>query len=150
MVSLNSINDFLSQKNIAIAGVSRKKQKFGNTIFKELKKKGYSVYPVNPHLEEYDGIKCYHSVKDLPKEVTGIVINTKNDTTAKLIKDVKIKGIKHVWLQQGCASKSTLRQIETNDTNFIAKECILMFAGRVTGIHGFHRWLKKSFGKFPN
>ncbi|MEZ5195637.1 MAG: hypothetical protein R2764_04350 [Bacteroidales bacterium] len=39
MTTLQSINAFTAQKNIAVAGVSRKKQKFGNAIYKELKKK---------------------------------------------------------------------------------------------------------------
>ena len=58
MATLEAINNFTSQKNIAVAGVSRKKQKFGNAIYKELTKRGYNVYPVNPNLDEYKGKTC--------------------------------------------------------------------------------------------
>ncbi|MCF8404841.1 MAG: CoA-binding protein [Bacteroidales bacterium] len=150
MASLNSIQDFLSQKHIAVAGVSRKKQKFGNAIYKELKNKGYTLYPINPHMDEYDGTPCYHSIDDLPEEVSGIVINTKNEVTLKLLEQARSKGIKHIWLQQGCANKDSLAAIESNGSNIISKQCIMMFANPVGGIHGFHRWIKKSFGKFPN
>ena len=150
MSSLKSIEEFISQKKIAVAGVSHKKQKFGNAIAKELKKKGYEVYPVNPNLDEFEGEKCYHSLNELPDDVTAIVISTKNETTLTLIEEAKNKGIKNIWLQQGSVDKPTLENIKPNGVNIISKECILMFAGDVKGVHGFHRWLKKSFGRFPS
>ena len=150
MATLEAINNFTSQKNIAVAGVSRKKQKFGNAIYKELTKKGYNVYPVNPNLNEYEGKICYKDINSLPDEVTGIVINTKPETTKKLIKEAEAKGIKNIWLQQGSADKETIAEVATSNSNIINKECIMMFGESVKGIHGFHRWLKKSFGKFPN
>ena len=58
MTSLESIQSFLSQEKIAVAGVSRKKQKFGNAIYKELAKKGYEVFAVNPNMDDYEGKRC--------------------------------------------------------------------------------------------
>jgi predicted CoA-binding protein len=138
------------QKNIAVAGVSRKKQKFGNAIFKELVKKGYVVFPVNPNMDEFEGEKCYRSIESLPVEVTGIVINTKPAITAALVKEAEAKGIKNIWLQQGSADKKTIAETSKSRSNIISGHCIFMFTDPVKGIHGFHRWLKKSFGKFPN
>ena len=150
MATLEAINNFTSQKNIAVAGVSRKKQKFGNAIYKELTKRGYNVYPVNPNLEEYEGQTCYKDISSMPEKVTGIVINTKPETTKKLIREAKAKGIKNIWLQQGSADKETITEVAASDSNIITRECIMMYGESVKGIHGFHRWLKKSFGKFPN
>jgi hypothetical protein len=150
MNDLKTINEFMGQKNIAVAGVSRTKHKFGNTIFKELAKKGVNVYPVNPNLDEFEGMKCYKSIESLPADVTGIVINTKPAVSAGLIKDAEAKGIKNIWLQQGSADKKTIAEYENSASNIVSGQCILMFTEPVKGIHGFHRWLKKSFGKFPN
>ncbi len=111
MATIEAINNFTSQKNIAVAGVSRKKQKFGNAIYKELIKRGYNVYPVNPNLNEYEGKICYKDINSLPDEVTGIVINTKPETTKKLIKEAEAKGIKNIWLQQGSADKETIAEV---------------------------------------
>lgn len=150
MNTAQSIDTFLKSKKIAVAGVSRKKQKFGNAIYKELHAKGFEVVPVNPNLDEYAGGKCYHSIRELPADVEALVISTKNDTTVQLIRQAKEKGIANVWLQQGAVDKETLRNLHEPELNIIAKECILMHAGPVKGIHGFHRWLKKSFGTFPS
>ena len=149
MSEMESIRAFLNQKNIAVAGVSRKKSKFGNAIFKELSNKGYNLYPVNPNMQEYEGKRCYPDINSLPEEVTGIVINTRDEITQKLVADAGNKGIRHIWLQQGSLSKKSLEESWIYKENTISGHCILMFADP-KGIHGFHKWLKKSFGKFPN
>jgi hypothetical protein len=59
MVSKKNIQDFLEPKKLAIAGVSRNPKKFGHAVFRELKKSGYSVYPINPNTDTLDGEKCY-------------------------------------------------------------------------------------------
>lgn len=150
MTTIQSISEFMAQKNIAVAGVSRKKQKFGNTIYKELEKKGYNLYPVNPQIEEYKGRKCYPDIAALPEEVNGIVINTKPEVTKKLLDEVLKKGIKHIWLQQGSADKETLEISKQSYANIISKQCVIMFADPAKGIHGFHKWINKTFGLLPS
>jgi uncharacterized protein len=149
MTTMQSVNEFMAQKNIAVVGVSRKKQKFGNAIYKELEKKGFALYPVNPNMEEYNGNKCYPDISSLPAEVTAIVINTKPDITKKLIEEACSKGIKHIWLQQGSADKETVESSQKSDANIISKQCVIMFAEPANGIHGFHKWINKTFGLLP-
>jgi predicted CoA-binding protein len=139
----------MSQKNIAVAGVSRKKQKFGNAIYKELEKKGYNVYPVNPNMKDYNGKICYPDIQSLPEEVTGIVLNTKPAITKLLMKEAEQKGIKHIWLQQGSANKETIETSHNSDSNIISRQCVIMFAEPAKGIHGFHKWINKTFGILP-
>lgn len=150
MNKLKIIREFLDQKNIAVAGVSRTKHKFGNTIFRELEKKGYNLFPVNPNMDEFEGKKCFKNIASLPAEVTGIVINTKPAVTGSLIKEAEAKGIQNIWLQQGSADKIVTAGLENSRLNIVSGKCILMFSEPVKGVHGFHRWLMKSFGKFPN
>lgn len=149
MSTLQAINDFMAQKNIAIAGVSRKKQKFGNAIYKELDKKGYTLYPMNPNMEEYDGKKCYPDITSLPDDITAIVLNTKPEVTKKLLEEAHHKGIHHIWLQQGSADKQTIELAEKSESNIITKQCVIMFADPAKGIHGFHKWISKTFGLLP-
>jgi len=88
-------------------------------------------------------------ISSLPDEVTGIVINTKPDITKGLIKETESKGIKHIWLQLGFAGKETIESTRKSTSNIICKECVIMYAEPVKGFHAFHKWLKKSFGKYP-
>ena len=53
-----AVQDFIGGKRIALVGMSRGGKKFGNMAAKELKERGYQVYPVHPEAEQIDGEKC--------------------------------------------------------------------------------------------
>lgn len=148
MTTLKKINEFLNSQPIALVGVSRNPKKFGHSVFKELKEKGMNIIPVNPEAMEIMGEKSYQSVKALPSDVQGIIVLTKKDQTASVIRDAKEKGIKQVWIQQMADSKEALDELNGSDINFITGECILMHY-KPHSIHKFHRGLKKFFGRFP-
>jgi uncharacterized protein len=149
MYNLTTIHEFFAQKHIAVAGVSRHKNKFGNTLFKALGEKGYAVYPVHPNLSSHEGKTCYPSVRDLPVEVTGIVICTRPEHTLSIAKEAKTRGMRHIWLQQGSTDKQTLDLLNGSSPEIINGRCMLMFLEPVKGIHGFHRWLSRTFGVYP-
>ncbi len=58
MVTKADIQNFLQPRRFAIAGVSRNPKKFGRMVYNELKKSGYTLYPINPNLQEIEGEKC--------------------------------------------------------------------------------------------
>jgi predicted CoA-binding protein len=148
MTTLKQINEFLESQPIALVGASRNPKKFGYSAFKELKEKGMKIIPVNPVAEEIMGEKSYPSVKMLPPEVQSIIIVTKKDQTASVIREAKEKGIKQVWIQQMADSKEAMAELRDSDIKFITGECILMYF-KPHSIHKFHGSLKKLFGRFP-
>jgi uncharacterized protein len=149
MANISNIRQFTSQKHIAVAGISRTPHKFGNAAFKELKKKGYTMYPISHHLEEFEGVKCYNDITSLPAEVTALLVSTKPDQTKMLLDEARNKGIRNIWLQQGSADKETIREVKEAGDNVITGECILMFAEPAHFMHRTHAFFKKLVGKYP-
>lgn len=149
MVTLNQIQDFLAPRRMAMAGASRNPKKFGGAIFKELKEKGFELYPINPIAEEIQGVKCYKSVNDLPSDVEHLLIVTPKYETELVAHAAVKKGIKMVWVQQQSDTPAAVKTIEEAGIPLIHKKCIMMFAGPVKSVHGFHRFLVKTFGGFP-
>ncbi len=148
-MELIRINEFIDQPLIAVAGVSRNKGKFGNTIYKSLKRKGYKVLPVNPYLDTFDKDRCYKSINELPEETSAIIINTSPDRSISLIEDAVMNGIRHIWLQQGSENGEIMKKYEHLGINLIVKECILMYAKPVGFMHRIHRGINKLAGKYP-
>src|SRR5450759_2574103 len=148
MTTLKQINEFLESQPIAMVGASRNPKKFGYSVFKELKEKGMKIIPVNPEAAEIMGEKSYPNVKVLPSDVQGIIVLTKKDQTASVVRDAKEKGIKQIWIQQMADSKEALDELKDSDINYITGECILMHF-KPHGFHKFHRSLKKLFGRYP-
>ena len=62
----SNIDKALSQKHWAVIGVSKNSAKYGNKVYCQLKKAGYSVYAINPGLESINGDPCYPSLAALP------------------------------------------------------------------------------------
>jgi predicted CoA-binding protein len=145
---MKDISRFLSLGKYAIVGVSRDPKKFGQVMFKDLRKKGMDVVPVNPEADTIDGEKCYRSVSELPQDVRGIIFMTPREATLSAAREVIAHGIKDLWIQQGAETKEIIAELEKEDVNLIHNQCIMMF-WKPSGIHSFHRFLKKIFGGLP-
>ena len=148
MATLNQIESFIASEPIAVVGVSRNPKKFGYAAFKELKNKGLKVIPVNPSGAEIMGSKSYPNVSDLPAEIGSVIILTKKDQTAQVVREARTKGIKNIWIQQHSDSKEAIKELEGTDINYITGECILMFY-KPHSVHKFHRAILKIFGRYP-
>jgi uncharacterized protein len=150
MNTSESIKLFLQQPHIAVVGVSRNKNKFGNAVYKTLKKKGIKVLPVNPHLTHFEGDKCYSSIESLPKDVHALFVNTPPEKTAKIVEIAVNKGFKHLWLQQGSTDDEVMSFLKGKEINYITDRCIMMFAEPVGSFHRIHRFFSKITGNYPN
>jgi predicted CoA-binding protein len=146
---MRDIARFLSLEKYAIAGVSRDPKKFGQVIFRDLRKKGMDVVPVNPKADAIDGVKCYSSVTDLPPDIRGVIFMTPREETLAVAREAIAHGIKDLWIQQGAENKSMIEDLGKEEVNLIHNLCIMMF-WKPDGIHSFHRFLKKIFGGLPS
>jgi predicted CoA-binding protein len=149
MTKREIINDFLEQKTLAIAGMSRNGKQFGNNVYKELTSKGYKLYPVHPYVQAIDGVKCYPDLASIPEKVEGALIVLPPVQTEIFLKDAAKAGIKRVWIQQGAESAEALRFCKEQSIDAVYKECILMFAEPVGAFHGFHKFIWKLIRKYP-
>ena len=61
------VDEFLAQKRIAVAGVSREKSRHpaGNLIYHRLKATGHEVFAINPHISTFEGDPCYADVQSM-------------------------------------------------------------------------------------
>jgi len=149
MNSHAEIESFLTPKKLAFIGVSGNPKKFSRLAFKELTKKGFDIYPVNPKLDEIDGKKCCHEIPELPDDVKHALFMTpKPQTDSELIKALE-KGIDHIWIQQGAHTNQIEKLVNGKDVKVVNNKCIMMFAQPVGSIHKFHRFFVKVFGKYP-
>ncbi len=148
MTSQSSVEQFLAQRSLGLVGVSRSGKKFGNTVLRELAKRGYRVSVVHPQAAEIDGVRCYPSVSALPEEVGGLVLVVPPEETERVVREAVGAGVRDIWMQQGAESPAAIEYCAENGINVVHGECILMFAAPA-GIHRFHHWIWGLFGKLP-
>jgi predicted CoA-binding protein len=148
MASKTVVEDFVSRKTLAVVGVSRGGQKFGNMAYRELKAGGRKLYPIHPTAEKLEGDRAYPDFKSLPEKVGGVLIVVPPAQTEKVVRLAAEAGIPRVWMQQGSESAAAVNFCRENGIAEVHGECIMMYAGQA-GFHKFHRWMWKLFGKAP-
>ena len=95
-------SEFLSQKRVAVTGVSRTPGGHGsNAVYKRLRERGYQVFAVNPNADEVEGDLAYHDLRSIPGGVDAVVIGTKADRADETMRECVEAGIKHVWMHRG-------------------------------------------------
>ena len=126
-VFMQEIEEFLRNKNIfAVVGVSRNPRKYGYKIYKDLKKAGYTLYPVNPNADKILGEKCYHSLGDLPKKPDVVITIVSPRVTEQIVKECKNLKINRVWMQPGSESEKAIKFCKTNNIKTVYNVCFVV------------------------
>ena len=134
------VNDFLAQKRIAVAGVSRNTSHHpvGNLIYHRLKTTGHDVFPVNPHMQTFDGV----------------VIITRREATEQIVHDCTDSGVRRVWMHQSMGkgssvSPAAVEYCRQHGISVIAGACPMMFGPGVDLGHRCMRWMLRLTGGLP-
>jgi len=144
-----AVDKFLTNNKIAVAGVSRDPKKMGFQVFKMLKERGYEVYPVNPECDVIQDVPCFRSVSALPAEVQSLMVITSKKHTEDVITQALNKGIGQIWIQQMSDTPEAIELTKNQPVNLVTGECILMHLDPVTGVHKFHKTIRRLFGRMP-
>lgn len=120
------IQEFMSQRRFAIVGATDNAKKYGYEIFKNLKSRGYEVYPVNPRLKELEGIKCYPSLVDIPVKVDVVDFVVPPEVTEVILQECKRLGLDRIWLQPGSESETAIDFCHKNNLKVVHDVCVML------------------------
>jgi len=123
----NLLKDFLRKENVfAVIGVSQNPAKYGHQVYKDLKEAGYTVYPVNPHIDEVLGDRCYHSLGELPENPDVVDTVVPSPVTEKIVEECKVLGIDKVWMQPGSESEKAMDFCNRNGIKVVHDVCVMV------------------------
>ena len=152
----SKVSDFLAQKRIAVAGVSRNNSHHptGNLIYRRLKASGHAVFPVNPHMQTFEGDRCYPDLRSIPGGVGGVVIVTRPEVTERIVHDCTEAGVGRVWMHQSIGKGSSVspeavEYCRQHDISVIAGACPMMYGEHADFGHTCMRWVLKLTGGLP-
>ena len=150
------VQDFLAQKRIAVAGVSRDKSHHpvGNVIYHRLKTTGHEVFAVNPHMQTFEGDRCYPDLQSIPGGVDGVVIITRPTTTQRIVRDCNEAGVRRVWMHRSMGkgtsvSSEAVEYCQQHDISVIAGACPMMYGEGADVGHTCMRWILRLTGGLP-
>lgn len=138
--------EFLEQKRIAVAGVSRNTSETANGIYRLLRDKGYEVFAVNPNAETVEGAPCFPNMQAIPGGVDGAILVTLPEHSTQVVQDCVAAGVPRVWMHNNTFMPSSVSDEGTavcreNGIKVIAGGCPMMF------FDPFHKCMKWALGK---
>jgi uncharacterized protein len=149
-----TVQDFLSQRRIAVVGVSRDPARHGsNAVYRRLRAHGYEVFAVNPNTDTVEGDRSYHDLRSIPGAVDGVVIGTAPARADGIVRECHDLGIRRVWLHQGptpgSVSATAVEYCRANGMSVIPGGCPLMYGKTADFGHRCMRWWLERTGAVP-
>jgi len=152
-VTLETIEDFLGQKRVAMVGVSRDPRSFSAMLFEEFCRRGYDMIAVNPAAKEVLGRRCYARVQEIQPPATAVILMTSPQVTDVVVGDCAKAGIQRIWMYRaagkGAVSAKALAFCESRGIQVVPGECPYMFFPDAGAGHRFHGFIRKITGHYP-
>lgn len=113
-------------KTIAVVGISEVETRASKYVSEYMKREGYTIYPVNPNIDTWNGLKVYDSVVDLPETVDIVDVFRRSSQVLALAGDVVEAGAKVMWLQQGIVNNEAAAFVSVAGVKVIMDSCIMV------------------------
>lgn len=113
---------------VAVVGATDAAFKYGSTIYRDLKRKGFEVFPVNPIRDTVDGDEAYPDLAALPKQPTIVNIVVPPRQTLRVVQKMVELGWDNVWIQPGAADDAVRDFVADNEMNALIDACIMVQA----------------------
>lgn len=113
---------------IAVVGATDAPGKYGGIIYRDLKRKGYRVVPVNPAREIVDGDPVYTSILDIeePPDIINVVVPPIR--TMRILEQAAQLPGAAVWIQPGAADAEVRARAEELGLPTLIDACIMVEA----------------------
>jgi predicted CoA-binding protein len=150
----DAASEFLSNRRIAVTGVSRKPAGHGsNAVYTRLRERGYEVFAVNPHADTVEGDRCYPDLHSIPGGVDAVVIAARPETAEGTMRECVELGIEHAWMHRSVGKGSVCDEAtvygRSEGMTVIDGGCPLMFAPAADGFHKVMRAILTPMGRVP-
>lgn len=118
---------------IAVVGHSDKPEKDSYRVANYLRQQGYTVYAVNPTVDEIDGEKSYAALADVPEPIDIVDVFRGSRHLPRIVDEAVAIGAKTVWGQLGIQHAEAEAKAAAADINLVMNRCTKIEHGRLLG-----------------
>ncbi len=130
----NAIRDLLtSARTIAVIGHSDKPWRDSYRIGAYLRAVGYTVYPVNPNLQEVLGQRAYATLADLPHPVDIVDVFRAPQHLPGIVEEALAAGAGALWTQLGVVHPGATERAQAAGLVTVINRCIKVEHQRLLG-----------------
>ena len=117
--------DFKKIKTIAIVGLSDKPDRPSYKVGKYLMDKGFKIFPVNPNIDNFLGIKSYKTLSDIKEKIDVIDIFRKSEFVEPLVEEAIKIGAKTIWMQEGVINENAATKARLAGLTVVMNMCMM-------------------------
>ena len=122
-------NIFDNVKTIAIVGLSDKPSRPSYEVGKYLLSKGFTIVPVNPNINTWEGIKAYPSLSSIPENIFIDVVDIfrKSEEVMETVEEAVLRGDAHtIWMQEGVKDEEAREYAENHGLSVVMDFCLMI------------------------
>lgn len=116
----------LPDTTIAVVGATEDRGKYGSVVYRDLKRKGYAVFAVNPGRSSVDGDPAYPTLSDLPQAPDIINLVVPASIGLDVVAEAGRLGYDTVWLQPGAESPALIGYLQDHGFEYLTDACIMV------------------------
>ena len=138
MTNIKDVKNLLEKsQTIAIVGLSTNPERDSYIVADYLRNHGYKIIPINPNIENWNGLKSYQRVIDVTDTVDIIDIFRKNEAVLDIVKEaLRLRQKpKAIWIQLGIENNEARELAEKNDLFVVGNKCIKIEHQRLFSNH---------------
>jgi hypothetical protein len=91
-----------------------------------MQSQGYKIYPVNPNIEGWFGLKSYDSIEDVPGKIDIVDVFRRSTNVMPVAEDAVASGAKVLWLQQGIVNQEAATFALDKGLTVVMDSCIMV------------------------
>ena len=112
-------------KTIALIGASVKEERPSNSVMRNLLKRGYQVFPVNPGNAggEILGQVCFAKLTDIEHEIDMVDVFRQSDAVPEIVEEAIKCQVKTLWLQLDIGHAVAEAKARKNGITVISNRC---------------------------
>jgi hypothetical protein len=115
--------EFFAQKKIAMVGVSEERDTGCNLNYQKFKDAGYTVYAINPKIEQFKGDPCYPDLASTPEKADAVFVLARPEVTDQIVQQCIDVGVKYIWMHCMMGTKPGLVENMTSVSQDAVKLC---------------------------
>ena len=117
--------DFKKIKTIAIVGLSDKPDRPSYKVGKYLLEQGFKIFPVNPNIDNFLGIKGYKTLSDIKEKVDVVDIFRKSESVEPIVEEAIKIGAKTIWMQEGVINENAATKARLAGLTVVMNMCMM-------------------------
>ncbi|MDO8741597.1 MAG: CoA-binding protein [Candidatus Roizmanbacteria bacterium] len=126
--------DFKKIKTIAIVGLSDEPDRPSYEVGKYLLEKGFKIFPVNPYIDNFLGIKSYKTISDIKEKIDVVDIFRKSESVEPIVDEAIKIGAKAIWMQEGIVNEKAAIKARSAGLIVVMNMCMMKEQAKISSI----------------